>query len=188
MQTLSGTSLIDQFGMEYFQAASVFGAVSPTAIAFLLDRGRVLELERGEVVYKPGDKGDRFYVILGGSLSFYQFYRDEFAYIRDHAFGEEMGFVAMIALHDRIGKAVAAEHTYLLEISCSLFYELRKEFPADFGLFLLNLSREMARTIREVSNIIVENEIAKRGVSRTAEASLPSAVHDSNYSDLADDQ
>ncbi len=163
MQTVSGTSLIDRFGMEYFQGASVFGAVSPAAIEYLLSRGRVLELERGEVVYKPGDKGDKFYVVLRGSLSFYQFYRDEFAYIRDHLFGEEMGFVAMIALHDRIGKAVAAEDACLLEISCSLFYELRKEFPVDFGLFLLNLSREMARTIREVSNIIVENEIAKRG-------------------------
>ena len=162
MKIVSGTSLIDRFGMEYFQGASVFGALSETAIEFLLKNGRVLELDKGDVVYSPGDKGDKFYVVLQGTLSFYQFYLGEFAYIRDHLYGEEMGFVAMVALHDRIGKAVAAEDGYVLEISCGLFHELHEKLPNDFGLFLLNLSREMARTIREVSNIIVENEIAKR--------------------------
>jgi len=121
-----------------------------------------LQLAEGDVVYEPGDKGDRFYIVLQGALSFHQFHRGEFAYIRDHLFGEEMGFVAMIALHDRVGKAVATQDGYVLEVPCSLFHELRDKLPTDFGLFLLNLSREMARTIREVSNLIVENEIARR--------------------------
>lgn len=129
----------------------------------------MLQLAKGEVVYEPGDRGGRFYVILQGSLSFYQSYQDEFAYIRDHRFGEEMGFVAMIALHDRIGKAVAAEDSILLEVGCSLFHELHEKFPTGFGLFLLNLAREMARTIRDVSNLLVEKEIAKRaGVESAA--------------------
>lgn len=162
MKVVTGTSLIDRFGMEYFQGASVFGALSPAAIEYLLKCGRVLQLAEGDVVYEPGDKGDRFYIVLQGALSFHQFHRGEFAYIRDHLFGEEMGFVAMIALHDRVGKAVAKQDGYVLEVSCSLFHELRDKLPTDFGLFLLNLSREMARTIREVSNLIVENEIARR--------------------------
>ena len=162
MKAVSGTSLIERFGMEYLQNASVLGALSPIAIEMLLKGGRVLELKAGDVVYRPGDKGNKFYVILQGALSFYQFYHGEYAYIRDHLFGEELGFVAMIALHDRIGMAVAAEDGYVLEISCGLFYELQERLPVDFGVFALNLSREMARTIREVSNIIVENEIAKR--------------------------
>jgi len=163
MQTVSGTSLIDRFGMKYFQGASVFGALSPVAIEFLLKRGLVLQTKKGDVIYRPGDKGDRFYVVLQGALSFYQFYLGEFAYIRDHRFGEEMGFVAMVALHDRVGKALAAEDGYVLEISCGLFHELQQELPIDFGVFLLNLSRNMARTIREVSNIVVEKKIAMRG-------------------------
>lgn len=167
MKTVSGASLIERFGMKYFQGASVFGALSPTAIEFLLKSGRVLELKKGDVVYRPGDKGDRFYVVLQGALSFYQFHLGEYAYIRDHLFGEEMGFVAMIALHERIGKALAADDGYVLEISCGLFYELHEKLPADFGLFLLNLAREMARTIRDVSDIIVENEIAKRASIQT---------------------
>lgn len=165
MKTVSGSSLVDRFGIDYLQGASVFGALSQQAIEFLLERGRVFALKKGDVVYEPGDKGDRFYVVLQGALSFYQFHLGEFAYIRDHQFGEEMGFVAMIALHDRVGRAVAAQDGYVLEISSTLFRALRDEMPKDFGLFLLNLSRQMARTIRDVNNIIVEKEIAERRAS-----------------------
>ena len=114
------------------------------------------------MIYKPGDKGDRFLVILEGSVSFYQFHNGEFAYIRDHLFGEELGFVAMIALHDRVGKAVAAEDSLILEVSCELFSELQSYDPTQFSILLLNLSREMARTIRDISNSIVDKKIAQR--------------------------
>lgn len=166
MKTVTGASLIDRFGIDHFRGASVFGAMSPDAIEFLLDNGRVLALDEGEVLYEPGDKADKFYVVLQGALSFYHYHLGEFAYLRDHPFGEEMGFVAMIALHDRVGKAVAAQDCHVLEISSTLFHELRKKMPAEFGLFLLNLSREMARTIRDVSNLVVENEIARRTSGR----------------------
>ena len=162
MKTVTGTHVIQRFGMDHLRSVAVFGALSPEGIEFLLHSGRVLQLDKGDVIYEPGDKGDRFYVVLQGALSFYKYHLGEFAYIRDHGFGEEMGFVAMIALHDRVGKAVAAEEGCVLEVSCGLFHELHEKRPADFGLLLLNLSREMARTITEVNNLIVEHEIAKR--------------------------
>ena len=162
MKTVSGAGLIDLFGIDYFRGTSVFGALSADAIEFLLENGCALELSKGDVLYEPGDRGDKFYVVLKGALSFYQYHLGEFAYIRDHCFGEEMGFVAMIALHDRVGKAVAAEDGYVLEVPSALFHELHNRLPVDFGLLLLNLSREMARTIRDVNNSIVEREIARR--------------------------
>ena len=167
MKTTTGASLIALFGIDYFRDASAFGALSDEAIRFLLDNGRALALNQGDLLYEPGDKGDRFYVVLQGALSFYQYHLGEFAYIRDHVFGEELGFVALIALHDRVGKAVTARQGYVLEISSALFHRLRERLPMDFGLLLLNLSREMARTIREMSNIIVEKEIAGRGSKQT---------------------
>ena len=162
MKIINGTDLLEKFGMEYFQNASIFGAIPPDIITFLLDKGTVNSMDKGDVIYQPGDKGNSFFVILSGSLSFYQFHHGEFAYIRDHLFGEEMGFVAMIALHDRVGKAVVAEKGYILEVHCTLFSELQRLHPAEFGILLLNISREMARTIREISNSIVDQKIAQR--------------------------
>ncbi len=42
--------------MKYFQGASVFGAPSDTTIEFLLKNGRVLELNKGDLVNSRGDK------------------------------------------------------------------------------------------------------------------------------------
>lgn len=162
MITINGSELLEKFGMDYFQGASIFGALPPEVIDYLLQEGKVHYVKKWDIIYKPGDKGDRFFVILGGSVSFYQYHHDEYAYIRDHLFGEELGFVAMIALHDRVGKAVAAEDGYILEVSCNLFSELQRKYPAEFGILLLNLSREMARTIRDISNTIVNHKIAQR--------------------------
>ncbi len=162
MKIINGIDLLEKFGMEYFQNASIFGALPPEIITFLFDKGSVSCMNKGDVIYRPGDKGNSFFVILNGSLSFYQFHHGEYAYIRDHLFGEEMGFVAMIALHDRVGKAVAAENGYILEVPCTLFSELQRLHPSEFGILLLNLSREMARTIRNISNSIVEQKIAQR--------------------------
>jgi CRP-like cAMP-binding protein len=162
MIIIKGNDLIEKFGMDYFQEISIFGALSPKVIEYLLDKGKVYCVDKGEVIYKPGDKGNYFLVILSGSVSFYQYHHGEYAYIRDHLFGEELGFVAMIALHDRVGKAVAAEESHILEVPCALFSELQRQHPADFGILLLNLSREMARTIRDISNTIVDQKIAQR--------------------------
>ena len=85
------------------------------------------------MLYEPGDKADKFYVVLHGALSFYHYHLGEFAYLRDHPFGEEMGFVAMIALHDRVGKAVAAQDCHVLEISSTLFHELAHPALLQYG-------------------------------------------------------
>lgn len=162
MIIINGSDLLERFGMDYFQSASIFGALPPEVIEYLLEKGKVYSVDKWDIIYKPGDKGDRFFVILSGSVSFYQFHHDEFAYIRDHLFGEELGFVAMIALHDRVGKAVAAENSHILEVSCKLFSDLQRQYPSEFGILMLNLSREMARTIRDISNTIVNHKIAQR--------------------------
>lgn len=158
---MSGKSLLDEYGIEYFQGASIFGALTPEVIGYLLDNGKIFHLEKGDVLYNPGDKGSCFYVILKGRISFYSYHLGEFAYLRDYKFGEELGFSAMIALHDRIGKAEAAEECCVIEISTALFHELHDRYPNEFGIVLLNLARDMARIIRNINYIIVDEKAGK---------------------------
>lgn len=161
MKTVDGRDLVEKFGIPYFQSAAAFGALSAAAIEFLMLNGRALELDTGDILYDAGDKGDRFYVVLQGSLSFHQAQQGKFTHICDQRFGAEIGFVAMIALHDRLGRSVAAENSLVLEISSGLFFDLHEQYPSDFGVFLLNLSREMARTIRDVGDFVARNQIAQ---------------------------
>jgi CRP-like cAMP-binding protein len=62
----------------------------------------------------------------------------------------------MIGLHERIGTMVATEETLVVEITADQFLELHMSEPEAFGLLLLNLSREMARGIRKLNNVIVQ--------------------------------
>ena len=162
MNPIKGSDLLNEFGIEYFQNGSVFGALSGEVIEYLLEKGKVYSVNKGETIYQAGDKGNYFLVILSGAVSFYKFHRGEYAYIRDHLFGEELGFVAMIALHERVGKAVAKEDCHILEISCALFSQLQRDHPCNFGIMLLNLARDMARTISYSNNAIVNQQIAQR--------------------------
>jgi hypothetical protein len=61
----------------------------------------------------------------------------------------------MIGLHDRAGDHIAPEESVVVQVTCGLFYALQEALPKDFGLFLLNLSREMARRLRESDSRLV---------------------------------
>lgn len=156
MREISEKELLSEHRFETFKQASTFGALSNDTIAWLLHEGCIHTLNEGENLFEHGDRGDSFFVILDGSLAYYKYHDGRYAYIRDYEKGQQIGFVSTIALHDRVGKAVAKQTTVALEISCSVFYGLHKQAPTDFGLLMLNLAREMARTIRKVDNIIVD--------------------------------
>ena len=63
----------------------------------------------------------------------------------------------MIALQDHPGKAIAASDSYIIELSSDLFYNLHCDNPQDFGLLRMNLSRDMARVVVDLSNALIES-------------------------------
>ena len=106
--------------------------------------------------------GDAFYVILKGAFAYYKSHDDKYAYIRDYTLGEQIGFMSMIALHNRVGSAVACEDSLVLEVNNTLFSRMHETTPLDFGLLMMNLAREMARTLRAVDNIVVDKVHAQK--------------------------
>jgi len=156
MQVLESGQVFEQFDLDCLKQCSTFGALSDTAIKYLIENGRNLKLDKDEMLFELDDPGNRFYIILKGSFRFFKHHHGKRSYIRDHVFGEELGFIAMIALHNRRGSAQAAEDSVVVEISTDLFNRLHKDLPTDFGLLLLNLARGMARRIRELNNMLVD--------------------------------
>ncbi|ANG63993.1 hypothetical protein A8C75_16960 [Marinobacterium aestuarii] len=156
MKTIDGQALWHSLGASHFREMSTFGALPDSTVQRLLTEGKVRQLDKGEVLYRAGDRVYSFFVVISGKLAMYICAEDQYAFSRHHIRGEELGFVAMIGLHDRVGTAVAAEETLVAEISSDQFLELHISEPEAFGLLLLNLSREMARGIRQLNNIIVQ--------------------------------
>jgi len=160
MKVLDGRTLLAESGLDHFKAGSTFGALSAEAIRCLLTHGRILSLDDGEDLFKPGDPGDSFYVVLEGELDYFRERDNAEVLIRTIPFGEQFGYVSMVGLLDRIGIGRArGPVSVLLEINSDLFYELHLDFPFDFGILLLNLSRDMARTIRKITTHFVETSI-----------------------------
>ncbi|MBN0989120.1 Crp/Fnr family transcriptional regulator [Amphritea pacifica] len=159
MKTITAEDIHTRLPQEKIRQGSLFGALTDDCINFILEQGRILELASGEKVFDAGDSGNAFYVVLEGSLSFVKLHDGKRYNTRDIGFGEEVGFVAMIALHNHAGYAVANCDSRVLEISSDLFARVHENYPFDFGIITLNLARDMARNIRKLSNALVENAI-----------------------------
>jgi len=153
---ISSQQLSVRYELSSFANASVFGALPPSAIRWLLDNGIIRELKQGEQLFSPGEPGNSFHVILAGSVDYYKFHNGRFAYIRKFNSGEQIGFVSMIALHDRVGRAEACEESITLEIDSDVYHDFHISHPLEFGILMMNLAREMARTLRNTNNILVE--------------------------------
>ena len=156
MELMSTEELLKKFELSSFTNASVFGALTESTILWLLQNGKIYFLAKGEYLFTQGQPGNSFNVILNGQISYYKFHEDQYAYIREYKVGEQIGFMSMIALHNRVGRAEAHQDTITLEINSELFHEFHNHTPKEFGILMMNLAREMARTLRTVDNIIVE--------------------------------
>ncbi|MNG16003.1 DNA-binding transcriptional dual regulator Crp [compost metagenome] len=123
----------------------------------MLIAGRVLQLERGEVLYNLGDRTGVFYIVIRGSINnFVPGQEGSMVLSRHHEPGDDLGFVHMISLNNRTATAIAEEDAVILEVSIEQFFVLHEQEPDAFGLLLLNLTRGMARTILRMADKIVE--------------------------------
>lgn len=64
--------------------------------------------------------------------------------------------MSLIALHDRVGRAEAHQNTITLKINSQLFQKFHNYEPLEFGILMMNLAREMARTLRSVDKLVAE--------------------------------
>lgn len=163
MHPISSSEFLRQVPVAALKEGSIFGAFSDAAILYLIENGILLSAERGDMVFDYGDRGDSFFIICKGSVDFFKHHEGACMKTRTVRFGEELGFVSMIALHDHTGQAVVQEDTILLKVSSALFSDLHRDHPSDFGIITLNLARDMARTLRKLSNDLVKLSTCSEG-------------------------
>jgi len=154
MKIVEAAEVIERLGIAYLRELSTFGALSQEIIVHLLQQGRIEQLEKGEYIAHIGEDAADFQVVLQGSLAYYKRFEGHDVLTRYFRQGEQLGFDEMIGLIRRNGTDVAAEDSLVLNISNKQFYDLHVEFPADFGVLMINLARELAREIELLENVI----------------------------------
>ena len=154
MEIIDPVEAIENLGLTRLRELSTFGALSDEVIVDLLTNGVIRRYARGEYISRLDQVASEFEVVLQGRFAFYKHGEDSDVLTRYFCAGEQMGFDLMIGLISHNGIDVAVEESLLLDISSEQFYELHVSFPADFGLLMINLSRELAREIAMLEDVI----------------------------------
>jgi len=154
MNTIDADEAIESLGWEYLHELSTFGALSTAVISDLLHKGVIRQYQKGEYVSRVERVAVDFQVVLSGRVAYYRHFTDCDVLTRFFAQGEQMGFDQMIGLLTQNGTDVAVEESLILDVSNRQFSRLHVEFPADFGLLMINLARELAREIEMLENVI----------------------------------
>ena len=156
MEILDSAKVIETLGLPYLRELSTFGALSDEVITDMLTNGVIKRFDKGEYVARLDQVATDFKVVLQGKFAFYKHGEDCDVLTRYFSQGEQMDFDLMIGLIPHNGIDVATEESLVLDIGSAQFYKLHVNFPAAFGLLMINLSRELAREIAMLEDVIGE--------------------------------
>lgn len=154
MQLVSATEVIESLGLAYFRELSTFGALSNDMIVDMLQRGTIRRFDKGEFLARYGETASDFQIVLQGRMAFYKHSDVCDVLCRYFSAGEQMGFDLMIGAIAHNGTDVATESSLILDIDSEQFYDLLINFPAEFGLLMINLTRELSREISLLEAVI----------------------------------
>ena len=154
MKLLDASEVIESLGLPYLRELATFGALPDKVIVDLLSRGTIRQFNRGEYVVRRSQIASDFQIVLQGKTAFYKHYEECDILTRHFRAGEQMGFDLMIGLIPHDGTDVAVEDCLVLDVGSDQFYQLHVDFPAEFGLLMINLARELSREIEMLEDVI----------------------------------
>ncbi len=154
MEVLGADEVIEEFGLPYFRELSTFGALSDGMIVEMLNEGTIRRFKKGEYLARYGEAATEFQIVLQGRFAFYKHSDGCDVLTRCFIAGEQMGFDLMIGSIAHNGIDVATEDSQILDIDSNRFHGLLEDFAADFGLLMINLTRELSREIALLENVI----------------------------------
>ena len=158
MEIVDAQPLIEELGLAYFRELATFGALSDEAILSLLRVGKLCKLAPGEKIVRLQEDAEDFQIVLTGKTAFYKRGEGREVFTRNFCPGDQLGFDLMIGLIPHNGTDVAEEESILLVVDKALFHRTHIDYPADFGLLMINLSRELAREIAFLEDALVKGD------------------------------
>lgn len=154
MKTISYNSLLKTYNSDYFRELASFGALSQETIEYMMKSGSILSFENKEIIYKYGERTNSFSIVIDGDIAFYKHCEDHDVLTRHFLTGDQVCFDLMIGLIKHNGTEVSEGKTIILEIPHNIFFDLHHKYPEQFGFFMINMSRELAREIAILEDVI----------------------------------
>ena len=133
---------------------ALFGGLSSEQIHMILTHSEILRVKKGDYVFRRGDSPKEIYIILGGRIGFYL----EDMTIKEFSTGFSFAESALIGIQFQVVDAKALEDSELLIISKRKLMQLFHDDSVVFGIFILNIARELARRLAMVGELLLNKD------------------------------
>jgi len=138
----------------FLRNVSFFKTLSDPDIRNIMKFCREEDLDPGQVIFKEGDKADRFYIILSGEVEVWKDYDSPFAdLLAVHGEGKLFGEMALVDDLPRSATVVTRTSTRVLFINEEEFQGLLKEN----SLVALAIIRSLSAMVRKSNQTFVED-------------------------------
>jgi CRP-like cAMP-binding protein len=130
-------------------ATPVLAGLNQPALALLAEEGHVHDFHLSEVIVREGDVGNSFFILVEGNVEVIKHHDTPHAVIlatlRSRTFFGEMCVIDPVP---RAATVRALSNVKAIEIKAATLYHLFKQFPDQYAIVLLNLSRDLVRRLR----------------------------------------
>lgn len=138
------------------QGMPIFGAISDDAIAFLLQRARLLSATAGQAFFREGDPASSLFVLETGRAEVLKGWQGHELSLRVLDPGDCFGEMSLMDLQPRSATVVARAACLALEISADHLWQLCEHDLQQFALIQMNLGREVCRRLRATDELLFE--------------------------------
>jgi CRP/FNR family transcriptional regulator, cyclic AMP receptor protein len=115
----------------------------------------VISFEPQEVVVTDGKEGNEIYIVLDGSVKVQKKLEHETLTIQNLGPGDVFGEMVLVSEKTRSADIIANTQCSVLEIGYNDIFNIFKKEPAIFGLIILNLSRLLAKRLKNSNEMIL---------------------------------
>jgi CRP/FNR family cyclic AMP-dependent transcriptional regulator len=135
----------------FLQAIPIFAGISPAAIAQIASTAQEAVFQKGDVIVREGEPGDRMFIIASGSVEVVKYLAERretvLAVLRARDFLGEMSIIDCVA---RSASVRAVEDTSLIALRSIDLYHLFQHHPEQYAIVILNIARDISRRLRAI--------------------------------------
>ena len=139
---------------QLLKSVPIFAGLDPLAVNIFLEQAEKLAFAPGGVIAREGEVSNSMFIIGKGSVRVVKHYGErnqtEIAVLREKDFFGEM---CILEPAPRAATAEAIEQSIIFRIQSSAFHRLYKEMPAQYGILMLNISRDLSRRLRHLDEV-----------------------------------
>lgn len=133
------------------ESVPIFVGLNGKALDLLSREGSDYAFADGQVIFREGETGDSIFVIASGQVRICRNFGEpgevELAMLQP---GELFGETCLLETLAHTATAAAAGPTRLLNVTGRTFLHLYDQMPKQYGILMLNISRDLSRRLRQL--------------------------------------